>query len=54
MTIPRVQLNHRVASGSNPDTPTLIWDAVKQLAGGTELLPKALVLLHCHTNGRRH
>jgi hypothetical protein len=54
MTIPHVQLNHRVPSGGNPDTPTPLWDAVKQLAGCTELLPKALVLLHCNTNGTRH
>ena len=54
MTIPRVQLNHRVASGINPDTPTPLWDAVKQLAGGTEFLLKALVLLRCDTNGTRH
>ena len=52
--IPHVQLDHRVAAGSNPDTPTPLWDAVKQLAGGTECLLKALVLLRCDTNGTRH
>ena len=42
MIIPHVQLNHRVASGIDP------------LEGGTECLPKALVLLRCDTNGTRH
>ena len=54
MIIPRVQPIHRVPSGSNPDTPTPLWDAVKQLAGGTECLLKALLLLRCDTNGTRH
>ena len=54
MVIPHVRLNHCVASGGNPDTPRPPSDAVKQLAGGTELLLKALELLRCDTNGTRH
>jgi hypothetical protein len=54
MIIPHVQLDHRVASSSNPDTPTPPWDAVEQRAGGTVFLLKALLILRCDTNGTRH
>ena len=54
MIIPHVQLNHRVASGINPDTPTPLWDAVKELGGATECLLKALALFRCDANGTRH
>jgi hypothetical protein len=54
MTVPHIPLEHRVTSGSNPDTSHPQADAVKQLPAGTASSEQSLLLLRRDTNGAGH